>query len=277
MPPNSLRDLPWILVDIGNCRCKLAVVEPGDDDTFFGSRIRMVGSSFQFSPQIVPSTLQEDSRSYCWWIGSVDRATRSELASWLKRERPEDVIHDFAFVDFPLDVRVQVPEQVGIDRLAAAAAAGAVLKRNETAVVVDAGTAVTVDLVTREADGAVFHGGAILSGPRLLAMALAAGTDALPEVSVLRYPQPALGNDTRSAISAGLYWGLIGSVKELVHQHRLDVGSLDRVFLTGGESAPLKRHLGQAVDYEPELVLRGLQMAARLVSARGESRESPPR
>ena len=75
--------------------------------------------------------------------------------------------------DLPLAVALDEPHRVGIDRLAAAAAASLVKPAGRPAVVVDCGTAVTVDMLA--ADGR-FLGGAILPGPSLMARALADGT-----------------------------------------------------------------------------------------------------
>jgi len=71
--------------------------------------------------------------------------------------------------DLPLALDVAEPGRVGIDRLAGAAAAAVAKTPGRGAVVVDCGTATTVDLVSA---AGVFLGGAILAGPGLLARAL---------------------------------------------------------------------------------------------------------
>ena len=86
---------------------------------------------------------------------------------------------NLTYRDVPLTIRVEEPARVGIDRLLAALAADRLRQRDRAAIVVDLGTAITVDLV--EADGA-FAGGAILPGIATSARALAEQTDALPQV-----------------------------------------------------------------------------------------------
>ena len=83
--------------------------------------------------------------------------------------------------------------------------------------IVDVGTAITVDLVS--ADGA-FLGGSILPGIQMAARALHHFTDLLPLVNVsdLSTPPPPLGTSTESAMQAGLFWGAVGAIRQLIDQ-----------------------------------------------------------
>jgi type III pantothenate kinase len=110
--------------------------------------------------------------------------------------------------DFSLRIAVEQPSRVGRDRLAAAVAAVTLKSADRPAVVVDAGSAVTVDLVAASGE---FLGGAILPGWRAMSQALSAVTDALPAVSELPLdpPPPALGTSTERALASGLYWGTV--------------------------------------------------------------------
>src|SRR5205807_1116 len=112
----------------------------------------------------------------------------------------------------PLLVGVGYPERVGIDRLLNAVAAKDRIKRSVPLLLIDAGTAITVDRVN--ADG-VFEGGAILPGLRLMAQALHDHTALLPRVVIADVPTVP-GRDTESAIQAGVYWAAAGGIKALV-------------------------------------------------------------
>ena len=81
--------------------------------------------------------------------------------------------------DLPLEVRLERPDMVGIDRLVDAVAVNRLRDAGRPAVIVDVGTAITVDLVS--ADGA-FLGGAILPGIQMSARAMHEFTDLLPLV-----------------------------------------------------------------------------------------------
>jgi type III pantothenate kinase len=164
--------------------------------------------------------------------------------------------------DLPLDVRVEHPERVGMDRLAAATAAARLRAPRRGAILVDSGSAITVDYVS--ADGA-FRGGAILPGMGLAARALHEFTDLLPLVPLgeLSAPPPALGTSTVTAIRSGLYWGAVGAVRELAERLSAGIDPQPELFLTGGAGPHLGKALSNPVRILPHLVLSGIALARR--------------
>lgn len=168
--------------------------------------------------------------------------------------------------DLPLSVALDEPHKVGIDRLAAAAAAGLVKPAGRPAVVVDCGTAVTVDMLA--ADGR-FLGGAILPGPSLMARALADGTSKLPAVAALVGGElPAMpGRSTEAAIAAGIGHGIRGAVARLVAEARAASGGDAATILTGGWADAVRDVLPEAVVI-PDLVLTGIALGAGRACAR---------
>jgi len=165
-----------------------------------------------------------------------------------------------------LENRCDPPHGVGRDRLFAARGAFHVLGRS--ALVLDAGSALTVDLLVVPRDPAArasFEGGAIAPGPELLARALARGAARLPAVA-LGVDAPPLGRNTRDAIASGVLHGFRGAARELAAriEAQAQLGELP-VVLTGG-AAPLLLtpglFAGRQVRHEPELVHLGLLHAA---------------
>jgi len=158
--------------------------------------------------------------------------------------------------DFSIPIKnlTRFPERVGHDRLLAALAAFACTRT--ATIVVDAGTAITVDYV--DARGR-FHGGAILPGAAISARALHRETEALPLVAVQK-PHHAIGRDTREAIQSGLYWGTVGAVAGLIARIKRQVGSA-RILVTGGDGKWLALELGLTRSYIPHLTLEGLRLA----------------
>ena len=122
-----------------------------------------------------------------WWIASVNRPAATRLIDWLHEHRPADCAVLLASGDLPLVVRLERPDMVGIDRLVNAVAVNRLRDAGRSAVIVDVGTAITVDLVS--ADGA-FLGGAILPGIQMSARALHHFTDLLPSVDVSELAAP---------------------------------------------------------------------------------------
>lgn len=168
--------------------------------------------------------------------------------------------------DLPLEVLVTEPGRVGIDRLAAAAAAAVVKPAGRPAIVVDCGTAVTVDMVSIEGH---FLGGAILPGPGLLARALAEGTSRLPAVAALEgtRPPPMPGRSTQEAIAAGIGWGLRGAVARLVAEARAASAGDPFILLTGGSAGVVRDAVPDAIEM-PDLVLAGIALATERACAR---------
>lgn len=164
-----------------------------------------------------------------------------------------------------LALEVDEPHGVGLDRLFAARGALALLGRS--ALVVDLGTALTVDALALDARGPRFLGGAIAPGPAPWARALREGTARLPDFEP-RPDAPARGRSTRAALQAGLAHGLRGAVEELVAALARECALQDApVALCGGAArfaAPegACTLAGHELVREPELVHLGLWAAS---------------
>ena len=160
----------------------------------------------------------------------------------------------------PIAVRTDRPAEVGADRLVNALAA--VRLYGTPAVIVDFGTATTLDCVS--ADGA-YVGGAIAPGLELGLEALAARTAKLPRIE-LRAPDRAIGRDTVSAMQAGTVFGyqaLAAGLLARVRRELADLAGIEpnevKAILTGGLSAaPWASDLAGIDAIDPELTLRGL-------------------
>ena len=195
-----------------------------------------------------------------WRVASVQREGQRLLAEWVRTHRPQDDFRVLADTDLPLEVRVDFPERVGVDRLAAAVAAGAIRQPGRPAIVVDAGSAVTVDLVG--SDGA-FEGGVIVAGFRMQAEALFGTADLLPLALLAPQddPPPVLGKNTEAAIRSGLFWGAVGAVRELVERLSAELPARPHVFITGGDLARLAPLVGDEAQFIPNMVLAGIAIA----------------
>jgi type III pantothenate kinase len=196
-----------------------------------------------------------------WWIGSVNRPAATRLIDWLRDRLPEAELVLLAAGDLPLIVELPRPDMVGIDRLLDALAANRLRLPGRPAVVVDVGTAITVDLVS--AEGA-FRGGAILPGSAMAARAMHEFTDLLPliEPEDLAVAPPALGTATEPAMRSGLFWGAVGAIRELIARLGQEVSAEPQVFLTGGAGPTVAGLLGRDALHVPHLTLAGIALAA---------------
>ncbi|MDQ7794369.1 MAG: type III pantothenate kinase [bacterium] len=153
-----------------------------------------------------------------------------------------------------LDIRYDDPREVGADRIAGAVAA--LEKYGGPVIVVDLGTALTVDVVS--ADGA-YLGGAIAPGMGVAADALFSQAARLPRVDLIR-PRSTIGKNTAASIQAGMLFGFAGLVDGLVTRMRRELGTEASVVATG-DLAELLASESQAINcVEPLLVLEGLRL-----------------
>lgn len=159
-----------------------------------------------------------------------------------------------------LRLKVKTPEQVGADRVLNAVALRAMHKT--PAVAVDFGTATTFDCVDKNGD---YIGGAILLGPNSAARALHEFTAQLPLIEV-QDPGTAIGKDTVHCLEAGLYYGYLGMIKEVLARTKKEMGGQVHVVATGGLSALFADELG--VERVPDLTLHGLRIAHGILQNR---------
>jgi len=184
---------------------------------------------------------------------------------WPFPEMEVRVISEFGQIPVGLDV--DSPERVGTDRLLNALAVSRFLEASGSCIVVDSGTATTVDLVTH---GPVFHGGAILPGVRLAAHAMHDYTAKLPMLEMDQLWDRELAvpaRNTEDAMLSGLLLGHLGAVRELLDRMSESavslpgVSAIGQLVLTGGGGRFLQQYLPSAT-YIDCLALHGLAAIA---------------
>ena len=158
-------------------------------------------------------------------------------------------------IDLPINVLTDAPKETGVDRIINIAAAFEQL--GKACVVVDAGTAITVDFCNDNGD---FLGGAIFPGMQMMLDALHEKTAKLPLVK-FQVPQGTLGTSTASAICHGVYHGIRGLVKEMVENHAMGLGQWPEVIATGGDARVLFEDWELIHAVAPDLTLYGIALA----------------
>jgi type III pantothenate kinase len=271
-----------IAVDIGNSAVKAALAKR---DTLLGSGrletsaastadladgLRLLTGRAPETPERIVAVSVVDR-----WTERLERAAEDAML-------PLTVV---SASHIPIGTALLRPDKTGPDRLLAAWAAATL--HGSPVIIVDLGTATTVDAV--DSDG-FFLGGAILPGLGLAADALAEGTARLPRVE-LALPADAVGTDTTSALQSGIVMGHLGAVRELVVRMlpRVGGGSDENAARAGGKSAsvvitggyaaapwaraawlePAGQDLPAIADVlDPDLVLRGLGLLAEHLAVR---------
>jgi type III pantothenate kinase len=214
-------------------------------------------------------------RNSRWIISSVHQGAFSLLQNAVDSVSPSSHVRSVARRDIPMELDVEFPDRTGIDRILSSwegwsrvnDRAGASETPGRSVIVAQAGTALTVDAVSK--DG-VFCGGAILPGLGLSLQFLAAGTDQLPWIGnhyVTESPKLP-GKNTMEAIAAGVHASLVGGASHLIKTYRSRVDWNEAVVvITGGDGNLLVPHIDPPVRYEEHLVLKGLFRVAKSLSA----------
>lgn len=157
-----------------------------------------------------------------------------------------------------LTLSVDEPGKVGVDRLLAAKAAYH-LAKDKACMVVDAGTALTINWVDRTG---TFQGGSIQPGLKLMAKSLGDGTASLPEISSLglgTVDWPA--KNTITAIQSGLFYAMVGAVERCWRKAR-DMDREASFWITGGGGEALAGFFPGVSCFQPNLVLEGMFLTA---------------
>lgn len=146
------------------------------------------------------------------------------------------------------------PREVGADRIVNAVAAYESVKGG--AIVVDFGTATTLDCVTPAGE---YLGGAIAPGIQISADALFHHASKLPRVDFVR-PKTVVGRNTVHSMQAGILFGYVGLVDGLVTRSKAELGFPVTVIATGG-LAPVIAPESSTIDRVDEfLTLEGLRI-----------------
>ena len=173
-------------------------------------------------------------------------------------------------VDLGIDINIDEPEQAGADRLVNAV--GAQAHHQLPAIVLDFGTATTLDLVG--ADGA-YEGGIIAPGVALSIDALEATAAQLPRLALREFGAdlPILGKNTVSAMESGIFWGYVSMIEGLLARLRADYGDVSMI-ATGGLAGLFSAHLPGINAVDPDLTVKGLfEIYARNSSAAARAQD----
>lgn len=229
-----------LITDIGNTTTKVALTEDG--------RIVRKERLASADPVLIGRFIGR--RSLSGAIVSSVSSDPSPLLDFLRGRC--DRVHNLTWQSvYPFEIDYGTPETLGVDRLAAAAG-GRVHHRGADLLVIDAGSALTVDLVS---DGA-YRGGSISPGLSMRFRALHEFTGRLPLVT--RYDSfPFPGRTTEEAITAGVVMGLVYEINEYIRTFEKRHKKLVTV-ITGGDSELISSRIDKKIFIYPDLVTEGL-------------------
>ncbi len=210
---------------------------------FFRNVLRENGYDWQSITQI----------GICSVVPSVNYSLSSACSKYLNLEP----LFIQAGIKTGLKLKYSNPKEIGSDLIAAAIGAVS-LHPEKNLIIVDLGTATTIELVTKNKE---YLGGSILPGMKISTEALASGTASLPSVEIAK-PAHLCGTTTTEAIQTGLYYGMAGSIKELCYLYKKNVFHDEEVMILGtGGFSRIYSEYNLFDEIYPELVLLGIKQA----------------
>lgn len=152
----------------------------------------------------------------------------------------------------------QEPQTMGVDRWCAMVGAANLAGRSQSFCVIDAGSAITLDLV--DAQG-VHLGGHIAPGFALQLHSLLSGTDRIFVDGTAQQMQLTPADNTSDAVLSGVLLTLCGMIEKVIQDFNQQTATTNgplKLFITGGDAVLLQHHLSLETHYIADLVLDGL-------------------
>ena len=231
-----------LCIDIGNSSVKAAVFD--SKGMTFHTRLESHNLS-----ELVPIAEQYN----------ITRCIVSSTCGYTETDKVilQDICANTIYFDgstpIPIKNLYSTPETLGPDRLAAAI--GAYFEMQQDLVIIDAGTAITYDIVTSNGE---YLGGNISPGTEMRLKALHDYTAKLPVVSEKGY-LPQYGTDTETAIRCGVIHGISYEIQQFICEMILKFPNLV-VFLTGGDNIDFEENIKKRIFVDRYLVLKGLNI-----------------
>lgn len=240
-----------VYLDIGNTT--LTFAEPADTGwkILFKDSINTINSSLNKAV-----FLNED-------VELITCSVREDIVEKLMKEFPVNSTRVFTIKDVPdLNLNYKTPETLGIDRFMVCLGAVHLLKSG--AIVIDAGSACTVDYMTPER---IYQGGVIMPGLKLFQRAAKEYLPELPGIDT-NLPDNWPGKSTKECLQWGINGSYITAIESFVKRFKDHDGNAG-VAVTGGNGAWITKHMSQKMKiiHEPNLIFEGMRLFDNYLNA----------
>ncbi len=258
-------ELSILLVSVGNTRTAIGLAS--------GPRIerveRIPNAEQSRSVEMLRSLFGENAGDApLVLIASVNRSVSEPLRRLIVGDLGVRVVQMGVDLPIPVGTSLDPEARPGQDRLLNAAAAFD--RFRQACVVIDAGTALTIDFVDGQG---TFHGGAIAPGAQMQLNAMHAGTDALPQLQMdAPLPESFAGNTTQAMLQ-GVYYGIRGAVRHLAERYAEAYEAYPIIVATGGDAHLLFDDDELIEHIVDDLPLYGMLAAYRIAHGAVESAE----
>lgn len=231
----------FLIVDVGNTRVKVAVYE---NDVVVDSIVFLKTKIIEELEKIILKYRISNSI-----VSSVATFSKNEEGKIIEMINPIFLNHE---TKVPFENKYDTPKTLGVDRIALAAAAVSKFPEKNT-LVIDAGTCITFDFITKDKK---YLGGAISPGIAMRYRALNAFISKLPLLKK-RHITDFIGRNTDTSMHSGVVNGVYNEIMGLINQYKAGYQDLT-IVLTGGDTKFLAEQLKSVIFAHPNFVLEGL-------------------
>jgi type III pantothenate kinase len=250
--------MPILAVDIGNTNTHFGIVGPDGVQSAGSMPTGKLGTKANALVELIASpdfaTNRIEGLAFCSVVPKRTPDLVGFARSFLPGKPAFQLTHE---ADLGIPISYPMPSQIGQDRLANVV--GAQVLCGAPAIVIDMGTAVTLDVITQALG---YEGGVIAPGIDGLRRALHEQTALLPRLKTDFRLGSAIGKSTTEAMQIGCligFRGMVGSLAEAIRSELEDRGEAEiRLIATGGASALLYSKDDSEIILVPDLTLRGL-------------------
>ena len=231
-----------LIIDVGNTNVKLAVFENNKlqhKEVIKSSRIlSTIKKLIKKYPGLKRAIISS--------VGRLNESVLNKIRSQIK------LLVLNSKIKLPFNNQYQTPNTLGVDRIALVSAS-AMLYPKKNVLIIDAGTCITYDIITKENN---YLGGAISPGIALRYQALHNLTANLPLLSI-KQPKNLIGSNTNESIHSGVINGVLGEIKGAINDYDKNFKELT-VILTGGDAEFLSKQLKSSIFANSNFLLQGL-------------------
>ncbi len=188
-------------------------------------------------------------------ISSVVPQVTKRIEQALKKLKVNNILVLGRDLAVPVKNRYKFPKKSGQDRLVNAYAA--IKYFGYPAIVVDFGTAITFDAVSRKKE---YSGGMIIPGLQTSLDALAEKTALLPRIKLSKPPKNLIGRTTQDSMLSGMIYGFASLTDGLIKKLKQKLGRRTLVIGTGGNIKFISPWCKEFTSIDANLTLKGLNL-----------------
>lgn len=154
-----------------------------------------------------------------------------------------------------INIKIDDPGTAGCDLITGAV--GALAKYKPPIIIIDMGTATTMFALDK--NGA-FIGGSIAPGVKLSYSALSSGASLLPVISINEAPKKVISSNTVDCMKSGAIFGTAAMVDGMIERMEAELGEPVTAVATGGIASHIIPYCKRKIEFEPDLLLNGLEI-----------------